>query len=185
MTLAESIENSGGLRPKNAPLLFWNLLDPIRPVLILEAPEDILTFNFHPANPNIVVGGCTSGQLVIWDITEYEHLLRPLKQAAGAETNTAINNDTATAIIAPRVTHVVASSIEHTHKAAITDLCWIPAEIELNYAGEISKSIEKSAHQFVSASLDGQLYFWELSQDKDLTQLDLAWKPFYKVSCAI
>ena len=38
-------------------VLIWSFVDPIHPMLMLEAPEDIMCFKFNPINPNIIVGG--------------------------------------------------------------------------------------------------------------------------------
>lgn len=32
--------------------------------LLLEAPEDILAFEFCPSDPNIIAGGCINGQVL-------------------------------------------------------------------------------------------------------------------------
>ena len=40
--------------------------------LLLEAPDDIFTFAFSPTEPNIIAGGCINGQVVLWDISQYE-----------------------------------------------------------------------------------------------------------------
>lgn len=36
---------------------------------VLETPIEISTIEFHPENPNVIVGGTISGQLVIWDLS--------------------------------------------------------------------------------------------------------------------
>jgi len=40
--------------------------------LLLEAPDDIFSFAFNPNEPNIIAGGCINGQVVLWDIAQYE-----------------------------------------------------------------------------------------------------------------
>lgn len=39
---------------------------------VLETPIEISTIEFHPENPNVIVGGCISGQLIIWDLSSVE-----------------------------------------------------------------------------------------------------------------
>ena len=36
---------------------------------VLETPIEISTLEFHPENPNVLIGGCISGQLIIWDLS--------------------------------------------------------------------------------------------------------------------
>lgn len=49
--------------------------------LLLEAPEDIMCFKFCPTDPNIVAGGCISGQLVLWDISQHADRLKQSRSA--------------------------------------------------------------------------------------------------------
>lgn len=39
---------------------------------VLETPIEISSIEFHPENPNVLVGGCISGQLIIWDLSSLE-----------------------------------------------------------------------------------------------------------------
>jgi hypothetical protein len=42
----------------------------------LEAPEDIQCFQFSPTDPHVIAGGCVNGQVVMWDIKEYEDRIK-------------------------------------------------------------------------------------------------------------
>ena len=39
---------------------------------LLETPIEISCVEFHPDNQNVVVGGCISGQLIVWDLSSVE-----------------------------------------------------------------------------------------------------------------
>lgn len=39
---------------------------------VLETPIEVSTIEFHPENPNVLIGGCISGQLIIWDLSSIE-----------------------------------------------------------------------------------------------------------------
>jgi dynein intermediate chain 3, axonemal len=39
---------------------------------VLETPIEVSTIEFHPENPNVLIGGCISGQLIIWDLSSSE-----------------------------------------------------------------------------------------------------------------
>lgn len=54
-------------------IIIWSFFEPIQPQLLLLAPEDIFCFEFNPTNPNIVVGGCHNGMVVLWDISKHEY----------------------------------------------------------------------------------------------------------------
>ena len=79
------------------------------------------------------------------------------------------------------VHHVAASSIEFSHRGPVTDLTWIPKELEILNNGDVIDTTSNPEHyQFVSVSLDGQVFFWDLRFRKDLRALDLVWRPFIK-----
>ncbi len=42
----------------------------------MEAPDDIFSFAFSPTEPHIIAGGCMNGQVVLWDITEFEERIK-------------------------------------------------------------------------------------------------------------
>ncbi len=42
----------------------------------MEAPEDIQCFQFSPTDPHVIAGGCVNGQVVMWDIKEYEDRIK-------------------------------------------------------------------------------------------------------------
>ena len=51
-------------------ILFWNFEDlhAIDPILILSCPLEVLSFEFNPKDPNIIIAGTVNGQIVMWDI---------------------------------------------------------------------------------------------------------------------
>jgi WD40 repeat protein len=80
------------------------------------------------------------------------------------------------------VHHAAASSIEFSHRGPVTDITWIPKELEVLNNGDIIDTTSNPEHnQFVSVSLDGQVFFWDLRFRKELRALDLVWRPFIKV----
>ena len=42
----------------------------------MEAPDDIQCFQFSPTDPHVIAGGCVNGQVVMWDIKEYEERIK-------------------------------------------------------------------------------------------------------------
>jgi len=40
---------------------------------VLETPIEISSIEFHPENPNVIIGGCLNGQVIVWDITSTDH----------------------------------------------------------------------------------------------------------------
>jgi len=48
-------------------VLIWNMHMPNRPEYSFYCNSAVLTAEFHPSNPKLIVGGCRSGQVVVWD----------------------------------------------------------------------------------------------------------------------
>lgn len=34
---------------------------------VLESPHEVHTFQYNPVNPDIIIGGCYNGQVIVWD----------------------------------------------------------------------------------------------------------------------
>jgi len=66
--------SSSSLTPRTGELqsdglaLVWSLAMPGRPEHIFTCGSPVLTGRFHPTEAPLVIGGCQSGQLVVWDI---------------------------------------------------------------------------------------------------------------------
>lgn len=48
-------------------VLIWNMHMPNRPEYSFFCNSAVLVAEFHPTNPKLIVGGCRSGQVVVWD----------------------------------------------------------------------------------------------------------------------
>ncbi|XP_072199503.1 dynein axonemal intermediate chain 3-like [Excalfactoria chinensis] len=76
---------------QNSVIIFWSLFDPIQPQLILECLDDVYCFQFSPSDPNIIAGGCFSGQVVLWNISQYEEKLQNAKSVTVGMKRTVVN----------------------------------------------------------------------------------------------
>jgi len=65
---------SASLAPRRGELLsdglalVWNLAMPNRPEHIFTCGSPVTTTRFHPTESNLIIGGCQSGQVVVWDV---------------------------------------------------------------------------------------------------------------------
>jgi hypothetical protein len=67
-TLSSSLTPRSGELQSDGLALIWSLNMPSRPEHIVTCGSPVTTGRFHPTNATLVVGGCESGQLVVWDL---------------------------------------------------------------------------------------------------------------------
>ena len=68
MSFDERVEVSGQVDV--AYVIIWEFAEWIKPQLALQSPQECFSFKYNPTMPNIVVGGCYSGQAIMWDLNE-------------------------------------------------------------------------------------------------------------------
>ncbi|XP_035784344.1 WD repeat-containing protein 63-like [Anopheles albimanus] len=61
---------------EKCPVLAWNVEESLVPKLWLESPREVTSLSFCPYDGRLLVGGLSSGQLALWQLTagELEHL---------------------------------------------------------------------------------------------------------------
>ena len=134
----------------------WNLKNPIEPQVVLEAPDDIVSLAFNPTETMLLCGGCVNGQVIIWDLSAHESVLERSNVAKGG-------NNSGREI--PRVTPVAASSIEHSHRASISDVTWLPPTTELTRSGaivEADEGTQTACYQLLSVASDTASLVWDM-----------------------
>ncbi|XP_031455865.1 WD repeat-containing protein 63 [Phasianus colchicus] len=168
-------------------IIFWSFFDPIHPQLILECLDDIYCFQFSPSDPNVIAGGCFSGQVVLWDISQYEEKLQNAKSVAVGMKKTVVNmnnvsvlslleNDDMSELLFTEddesdkgqilVRHCTSSSIHHSHEKRITDIHWLPDYFEVNRMGETFENRAGICVQLVTCSPDSLILFWDIRDTK-------------------
>ena len=58
------------MKSSKSMILFWNYDDmhAIDPLVVLTSPLEILTFEFNPKDPSIIIAGGINGQILMWDL---------------------------------------------------------------------------------------------------------------------
>ncbi|XP_067892433.1 dynein axonemal intermediate chain 3 isoform X2 [Heterodontus francisci] len=209
ITIQDRMNLTNRLLRSHSYILFWNFTDPIHPQIMLEAPDDIYSFQFCPTDPNIVAGSCKNGQVVLWDITEFSERLQgnlPAAKPDAVKSNLLPELDPAPPCEVPIAHHCAVSSIEHGHKSLITDLYWLPDHFEITKFGVPCENADGNCIQLVTCSTDCSILFWDIRRPKSTTQtmqekrkmekelpnpegvpdtfkhLDLYWKPMHRVT---
>ncbi|KPP70919.1 WD repeat-containing protein 63-like [Scleropages formosus] len=168
MSFEERINGSTKLLLNPPLILFWSFSDPINPQieplgnLRLECPDDVLSFDFCPSDPNIIIGGCMNGQMAFEEDKENE---------------------------IPVLLYCAVSSIENGHKAPVTDVQWLPENFEAERKQKMEeKQLENprgipNTFKYLDLSWkplikDGELVYtsWKLGKDDDSGRL-LSGKP--------
>jgi dynein intermediate chain, cytosolic len=67
-TLSSSLTPRSGELQSDGLALIWSLAMPTRPEHIFTCGSPVTAGRFHPSETTLVIGGCESGQLVVWDI---------------------------------------------------------------------------------------------------------------------
>lgn len=147
----------------SAYIMLWDFKYLVRPQVLMQCEHELFTFKFNSKNNNIVAGGSVSGQVLLWDLREAMELIASRSRRSGADE--ADEDETTSApIVAPRYV----SSIDYCHKRPITDIFWLPPNIQINYRGHIvgDSHLDGESHQFVSIATDGQVMVWDTRYEK-------------------
>uniref|UniRef100_A0A8C9V9Y6 Dynein axonemal intermediate chain 3 n=1 Tax=Scleropages formosus TaxID=113540 RepID=A0A8C9V9Y6_SCLFO len=192
MSFEERINGSTKLLLNPPLILFWSFSDPINPQLRLECPDDVLSFDFCPSDPNIIIGGCMNGQV--------ESSFR-YSSAYQTYPGSFVKNEI------PVLLYCAVSSIENGHKAPVTDVQWLPENFEISITGVPVENQNQICVQVVTCAPDCCVMFWDIRaprpaahsqaerkqkmEEKQLENprgipntfkyLDLSWKPLIKV----
>ena len=152
-------------------VLLWNYQDPIHPRLLLESPDDCFVFRFNPINPNIVAGGCISGRIVIWDLTQYYGRLAMTESSIQMKKLSFLSSlveDTEGKI--PVVQPVASTHIDFGHASCVTDLQWLLPPYVVDRQGRVTedsvKPEDEECHQIISCAGDDHFLVWDITPQK-------------------
>lgn len=200
----QRIDNAAKVIMTPSLILIWSFADPIHPQLILEAPDDIFSFAFNPTDPNHIVGGCLNGQIVMWDIAAHADRLKQQRGSNRNKKRTVLPGfEDPNALKTPIVRYCAVSSIEHSHKAPVTDIQWLPDHMQINKMGVPQENASLQCTQLLSCATDHCVMLWDTKASKmqhtamydekkkaqqpsgvpdTFKHLDLTWKPLLRVT---
>lgn len=146
---------------------------------LLETPIEVTTIEWHPENPNVLVGGCLNGQIIIWDLSSEDHVKTSgSKKSGGGEDDGGQMNDEKAQH--KHMKHLCHSVIQQSHKAFVADLAFVPPSINVD---KRAPSEGKHTH-LISASEDGIVNIWDTRiVDKDALKIasETQWRPFLRL----
>lgn len=153
------------------PVLMWSFVDSLYPKLILESPREVTFLSFCPYDADVLIGGLITGQLIIWDLKNCLHRIEhPAELTDKQERNRKKMlsfmtwSKFAENMEQNIVRYAAISHYELSHKKLITSIKWLNRKHYVASTGLISETIKPNEkfRQFVSASLDGTVLFWDL-----------------------
>uniref|UniRef100_A0A0R3TNP2 Importin N-terminal domain-containing protein n=1 Tax=Rodentolepis nana TaxID=102285 RepID=A0A0R3TNP2_RODNA len=182
-------------------IVIWSVFDQTQPQLLLLAPEDIYCFSFNPTDPHIVAGGCNNGEVILWDISQFdltdiaEKLKIPKEPPLFTFDEKEFNR-------VPVIQWCATSNVDASHITPITYLKWLPDHIELDSFGIVYENLEQRSLQLLTCATDGGIFVWDLRPEKcalavdktrdqmimpyDVPQtfsaLDAKWKPLLQIN---
>ena len=124
-----------------------------------QAPGDVYSFRFCPSNPDIVVAGVASGQVIAWNLADARAQAAETKMITGDAQEEGGSNTIA-------AQPFVLSAIDQSHRRTITDIQWLPSWLDMSEKGKLTRKPDTGAEQqqFLTVSADGQVLFWDLQK---------------------
>ena len=120
-------------------VVIWERGTGLHPRAVLRAPLECPVFRFNPTRPDLVVGGCTNGQLALWEVAAASSE----RGICGDENDPSDPSAVRVAggrrgggVRMPPLGPIALSHPEHGHKRAVEDLVWLPADGQVSSFGE-------------------------------------------------
>ncbi|XP_069694476.1 dynein axonemal intermediate chain 3-like isoform X2 [Periplaneta americana] len=152
------------------PVLIWSFVDMLNPRLILRSPREVHALQFCPFNENLLVGGCSSGQVVVWDLCNKLKLVEEKISLTPNKLKYRLALHSLMGWIKPSTRHkyvnpVVVSSLEFSMRGCVTDIKWLSPHFEISRLGKYHplKANRLTALQFLTSSVDGTVCVWDLN----------------------
>ncbi|CAD8180809.1 unnamed protein product [Paramecium pentaurelia] len=188
------------LKSHKSLIVFWDFEDihSIEPVLLLQSPLEILSFEFNPKDPNIIIGGAINGQVMLWDLSG-----TALSVFASKKTQKTKQERNEIQELLPKLTSALQDPASYqaaaandvlkkqvaSHKSPVLALKWFPIGMEFDkkHFNHLILTTSQETYQFASISADGQILFWDsrlIDKDSKKTQQDIQsipWKASYGI----
>mmetsp|Transcript_18899 Transcript_18899/g.43926 ORF Transcript_18899/g.43926 Transcript_18899/m.43926 type:complete len:805 (-) Transcript_18899:117-2531(-) len=172
---SERLESSG--KASVSSVLLWSFQDSLQPHAILLSPFEVPVFKFYPSNEHFIIGGVSSGQMLVWKLSDADlgHARREKNKGAADE------EKNSTAI----VQHKIISVIDESHKRPVLGMEFLPAPLEIERRGRTAseKNPKDGPIKYVlTIGCDGQVMIWDLlAMLEAMNDHDFVWKPVHRI----
>uniref|UniRef100_A0A182M2C2 WD repeat-containing protein 63 n=1 Tax=Anopheles culicifacies TaxID=139723 RepID=A0A182M2C2_9DIPT len=148
-------------------VLLWSFEDSLEPLLELKTIREVTAVSFCPYDGELLVGGLSNGQIVLWDLKgELDRVEQAKKVTLGSSEHRKqirqLMEYPAVECIDREVSAAAVSSLEHSSHASITGVKWLPRNYVCTTTGHLKAQAENLHRFMVTTSLDGSVCFWDL-----------------------
>uniref|UniRef100_A0A1I8PHP8 WD repeat-containing protein 63 n=1 Tax=Stomoxys calcitrans TaxID=35570 RepID=A0A1I8PHP8_STOCA len=151
------------------PILMWSFDDNLNYKLEFESPFEITSLSFCPYDANVLLGGASNGQLVLWDLQNRAERLDYTEMLSSSQIHyrVLINEFLKWTIQIDEdmmVMPATISRLEKSQKAQIMDIQWLGKHCSVSSFGKFTVDENAKANNlfFMTSSLDGTIAFWNL-----------------------
>lgn len=144
--------------------------------IVLEAPLDVFCFKWNPWASHLIAAGCSSGQVLLYDLTDamaaiHKAKVKPAGKGAKAAVGGAGSGGDQGSLSSQvdsklekciHVKHKYMSTIDHSHTRQVADLKWLPPTHHLTARGKFEAMTDGKSYQFMSGAPDGFLLVWDV-----------------------
>ena len=146
-------------------VLLWDFRLLVKPLILMQSNHEVFTFRFNRIDPNLVAGGCITGQVVLWE-TSGAIAAAQQKNNRGASSSSAgasIEHEEEDLLSMP-VSPKYISHVDFSHKKCVADLFWLPPTTQINYRGRLvgDEHLDGKSYQFVTVAGDGLIMVWDI-----------------------
>eukprot|EP00729_Bicosta_minor_P020649 gene20649-16291_t len=164
LTFNERVEHP--VEQNTCHVLLWRMSNPIDPVVLLEAPDDIYSIAFNPDDPDVLAGGCINGQVVLWNMQLFRSKLERVGAAVRETKTEKIPGETNTTKT-PVLRFEAVTAIEYGHRCSIMDVQWFPNEMYINNKGHMLMPPTNTTTQLISIAADETAMVWDVTPPAD------------------
>ncbi|XP_075157418.1 missing minor mitochondria [Haematobia irritans] len=151
------------------PILMWSFDDNLNYKLEFESPLEITTLSFCPYDSNVLLGGASNGQVILWDLQNRAETLDSTEMLSSSQIRyrMLINEFLKWTIQIDEqmlVSPATISRLDKSQKGHIMAIQWLGNHCSVNSFGKLNmdKNAKATNCFFLTCSLDGTIAFWNL-----------------------
>ncbi|XP_046737171.1 dynein axonemal intermediate chain 3-like [Diprion similis] len=154
------------LNRNESVVLVWTFADSMAPRLRLEHDRPVSTVSFCPFRPDVLVAGCDTGHIAIWDfrgrLTKCSVDNCCVNQPEVGLPNDYVVVGTNDCQPVPVISLSAVSNELQSHHGAVRHIQWLPPYHRVESDGRLSTLADNKTVQFLTASEDGCVAVWDL-----------------------